>query len=527
MNIRARYASLTSSPPFSGVFNISHIIMFLIVGPLLLAAQLVVGFALPPLGYERKLLREALAARDVTGISCSDGPAPNATAPKANVWAPITPEDNRAVWDLLYDPTTGLNLTLPDDATATDNYIYWIDTTHTNKSEVLPYLDGDGPLPPKYARVVIFEGANAISQEYMVGPLPVSNITTIQRYDYVFNGGSGGSVPFNARYNDGPKSALTTPLMTELMTNISDITQALFNASYLGPSNENTTLTTTAGTPISFDGTQAFRNIMFRIPGVASYVTPIDFFLLINCPGTDPTHFSLKGFVTNSRFFETEADLRAAFEAGELAEVYEHDSDTSWAMVDYKPELGSRPYEDQYAPTSIELGGKRYAIDPEAKYVEYMGWSYYLSYTRLHGITFYDIKFKGERILYELSLQEALAQYAGNQPKAANTVYHDTYYSLGVDIATLIEGYDCPYGATFMNITYHELNASTVNQDAVCIFETDSGYPLSRHRYGGGNTSYPFTHLGVTKGSSLTTRAIATVGNYVSLTSTYAHCSRL
>jgi primary-amine oxidase len=43
--------------------------------------------------------------------------------------------------------------------------------------------------------------------------------------------------------------------------------------------------------------------------------------------------------------------------------------------------------------------------------------------------------------LYELSMQEATAQYGGNQPKAANTVYHDTYYSLGSEMGTLIEGY--------------------------------------------------------------------------------------
>ena len=485
-------------------------------GLLLLAAQLVAGSALPPLGYERKLLKEALASRDVSGISCSDGPAPEAAAPKINVWAPITPNDNRAVWDLLYDPATGLNLTHPDNATASDNYVFWIDTVHSNKSAVLPYIDGDGPLPPKYARVVIFEGGKAEpdSQEYMVGPLPVSDATTIQPYDYPFNGGSGGSVPFNARYVDSVKSALTEPLMAELMTNVSDITQALFNASYLGSSNENTTLTSTAGTPVSFDGTQQFRNIMFRLPGVASYLTPIDFFLLINCPGTDPSNFSLKGFVTGTHFYETEEALRTAFEAGELAQEFQHDTESGWPIVDYKPELGSRPYEDQYAPTSIELGGKRYAVDAEERYVEYMGWSWYWSESRLYGVTFYDIKFKGERILYELSMQEAMAQYAGNQPKAANTVYHDTYYSLGTDIATLVEGYDCPYSASFYNISYHELNGTTVNQDAMCIFETDSGYPLSRHRYGGGNTSYPFTRLGVVKGSSLTTRTIATVGNY-------------
>lgn len=143
-----------------------------------------------------------------------------------------------------------------------------------------------------------------------------------------------------------------------------------------------------------------------------------------------------------------------------------------------------------------------------------------MTFTRTVGIMLFDIKFKGERILYELSLQEALAQYGGNQPKAANTVYHDSYYDLGTDMATLVEGYDCPFGSTFWNVTYNEGNHTEVSQNAICLFESDMGFPLSRHRAGGaggagsGNSSFPFSTLGVVKGAQLTVRAIATVGNY-------------
>lgn len=484
---------------------------------LLLCASLAAGTALPPLGYERKLLKEALAKRQDGGASCHGGDTPVTTAPKTNVWSPISAEDNLAVWNLLHAEETGLNLTIPDDATLTDNYVFWIDTLHTNKSDVLPYIDGDGPLPPKYARAIIFEGgkANPGSQEYMIGPLPVSGTTTIQPLDYIYNGGMGGFVPYNARYADAPKSNAIAPLITEAMTNISDITMALFEGgAYFGPEDDRTDLTSTSGTPLSFDGTQGFRNIMFRKPGDASYLTPIDFFLLIDCPGTDPTQYSVKGFVTQEQFFPTEADLRTAFESGALAQAYAQPEDTDWALVDYKPDLGLRELEDQFAPNSIELGGKRYKLDAENQYVEYMGWSFYMSFTRTLGIMFYDISFKGERILYELSLQEALAQYAGNQPKAANTVYHDTYYSLGTDMATLLEGFDCAYGSTMLNVSYHEFNTTTVQQNAICMFEADNNYPLSRHRYGGGNSTYPFTQMGVVKGSALTVRAIATVGNY-------------
>ncbi|EXJ93710.1 hypothetical protein A1O1_02103 [Capronia coronata CBS 617.96] len=479
--------------------------------------SLVAGTALPPLGYERKVLLDALSKRGDTGESCYSGDAPLVKAPKTNVWAPISAQDNFDVWTLLHDPATALNLTNPDDASQTDNYVFWIDALHMNKTDVLPYIDGDGPEPPKYARAIIFEGGKAEpdSQEYMIGPLPVSESTTVQKLDYIYNGGKGGSVPFDARYVDGVKSSALTPLITSTMSNISDITAALFDGGvYFGPSDDRTTLTMTSGTPVSFDGSQGFRNILFRLPGSGSYLSPIDFYLLVDCSGTDPSHYSIKGYVTNSKFYPDESSLRAAFEAGEIAETYVQPRDQSWTDVDYKPELGVRALEDMFAPQTIELGGKRYKVDPEAQYVEYMGWSFYMSFSRTLGIMFYDIKFKGERIVYELSLQEAMAQYAGTQPKASNTVYHDTYYSLGTDLATLVEGYDCPFGSTFWNVSYHEQNHTTVNQDAICIFEQDTGVPLSRHRYGSSAGDYPFSKLGVVKDSQLVVRAIATVGNY-------------
>jgi primary-amine oxidase len=94
----------------------------------------------------------------------------------------------------------------------------------------LPFLDGSGDIPDKYARAIIFEGGKSDpdSQEYMIGPLPVTAATLIQKLDYLYNGGRGGSVPFNARYFDGPRNAATEPLIASTMSSIADITAALF-----------------------------------------------------------------------------------------------------------------------------------------------------------------------------------------------------------------------------------------------------------------------------------------------------------
>lgn len=414
-------------------------------------------------------------------------------------------------------------------------FSFWIDTLPLNKTEVLPFIDGPGDLPSKYARAIIFEGGKLEpdSQEYMIGPLPVTATTTVQKLDYFYNGGQGGSVPYNGRYFDGPRSSATEPLVVSIMSNISDITAALFQGGVYYGSRDNrsksitihrrnqspatktyvATLSITSGTPVSYDGTQAFRNIMFRVPGPASYMTPLDFFLLIDCTGTDPSLYEMKGFVTGEKFYPTIAELRSAFEAGELGMEYDQTLDFDWALVDYKPELGVRELEQKMAPATLEIGGKWYKVDETNQYVEYMGWSFYIAFSRTLGVMFYDIKFKGERILYELSMQEATAQYGGNQPKAANTVYHDTYYSLGAEMGTLIEGYDCPWGSTFWNLTYHSGNGSVINTNSLCIFEADMNFPLSRHRTGASN-NYGFSKLGTVKGAQLIVRAIATVGNY-------------
>lgn len=120
-------------------------------------------------------------------------------------------------------------------------YRFWIDTLPLNKTDVLPYLDENAEAPPQYARAIIFEGGKEVpdSQEYMIGPLPVNESTTVQKLNYLYNGGSGGSVPYNSRYFDGPRNRATDPLVASIMSNVSDITAALFQGGvYFGSGDE-------------------------------------------------------------------------------------------------------------------------------------------------------------------------------------------------------------------------------------------------------------------------------------------------
>lgn len=57
-------------------------------------------------------------------------------------------------------------------------------------------------------------------------------------------------------------------------------------------------------------------------------------------------------------------------------------------------------------------------------------------------------------------------------------------------------------------MTVHEATGSSTRLNAVCIFERESGRPLSRH------TGWLPNEMGAVKGYELVVRSVSTVGNY-------------
>lgn len=116
-------------------------------------------------------------------------------------------------------------------------------------------------------------------------------------------------------------------------------------------------------------------------------------------------------------------------------------------------------------------------------------------------------RFLGERIIYEISPQEAMAQYSGFDPHQATTVWLDSAFGMGTNVRDVIIGYDCPSHAKLLPALVHD-QGSTLRRNAICIFERESGRPLSRHTEGSKHA------MGVVKGYELAVRSISTVGNY-------------
>jgi hypothetical protein len=160
---------------------------------------------------------------------------------------------------------------------------------------------------------------------------------------------------------------------------------------------------------------------------------------------------------------------------------------------------------------------KTWQITPGGS-VRWKDWEFIATLRPGTGISLHDVRYRKDRILYELALSEAQAFYSGpDQRKQFH--YSDKAYSLLQLSGDMVEGLDCPKGASFIDGTvwiYSWKNSSFTYDPGqakamklACVFESDgfhgSGWRhtqmLNRH-----TTGRPFKQLVV--------RAVGTVGNY-------------
>ena len=158
-----------------------------------------------------------------------------------------------------------------------------------------------------------------------------------------------------------------------------------------------------------------------------------------------------------------------------------------------------------------EPEGKRYTIS--GRHVNYMSWSFDFRMDSNFGMQIYDIKFNGERIIYELSLQEAAATYGGYYPNPSWNNFLDGNWGMGKSSFELVRGVDCPYIATFFDLVHMMGSPIPLTfHNAVCVFELNTGMPLRRHYDNNFMGGYRF--YGGMANQVLVLRSISTVYNY-------------
>ncbi|KAK8079437.1 hypothetical protein PG997_007255 [Apiospora hydei] len=446
--------------------------------------------------------------QDGTG-ACPLPQAMLVTAPRKTPFVPLSQPELDSIIEWLGSSSLGLNLSDPSSSTLamSDNYINHIEILKPNKTDVTNYLSGNASSVPRYARVVINEGAAKVPGvvQYYVGPLPISNSTTMRPLDYFYNGPNGPKVLFSGGLYDAPRRRAVEAIVTKTMSSIADVTLDLTGLAYYGTDDNRTNAVYFVQNPYSTDGTTGVTWLPWRRLAQNPWDQPSDLYVSLDITGTDPSLYHLRMIVYNLIVYNSTDAFRAAWAAGEITKTPKPTTNDSFLN---KNRTGTiRDLEGRFAPTMLTLDGNRYRVDVVNNYVTYMGWSFYMRFDKDTGVQFYDVRFKGESVLYELSLQDALVQYAGNNPFQTGTAYSDRFYGIGAQAVQPIPGYDCPYHATYLNATFNDGGSLRTIQKSLCLFETDIGTPLTRHDvYGNWKQS--------TKGSKLVVRMIATLGNY-------------
>jgi len=91
----------------------------------------------------------------------------------------------------------------------------------------------------------------------------------------------------------------------------------------------------------------------------------------------------------------------------------------------------------------------------------------------------------------------------------STTAWQDRYFGMGSMVRDMLVGYDCPLEAVYLPATTHTVMGTMTRERAICIFEQDTGRPLTRH------AGFMEGEFGAVKGYVLTIRSISTVGKCV------------
>ena len=399
---------------------------------------------------------------------------------------------------------SSLNVTPFDEAKINDNYIYLIELQQPPKAAALEFLDNNGDKPERTARVVIYSGgkANPDVREYLVKPAgkPTSHRESTGPGKY--------PIPFNTRFADTKELAI----MEEMIKNVTKHAFRLLNESYDGFTFwgcKDRCLTWGLSAPSTFKANQRKQWTWMMRDMIGFYLQPVGFEVLLDTGGNDPTQWRVEKIYYNNKTYDTVEELMTAYDAG--SKMHFPAAKDKGVFSTYERRGDPQPKKPLRNPRVYEPDGKRYSVS--GHHVEYMGWTFDFRSRTSSGIQIFDIKFKGDRIVYELSVQEAEAFYSGWSPKQLFTNYLDAAWNMGSMTFELLRGVDCPDTATFFDVLHFVGRGYPAKyKKAICLFEQDMGVPLRRHYDTDFKGGYNF--YGGMPGSALILRTAATTYNY-------------
>ncbi|XP_040851679.1 retina-specific copper amine oxidase-like isoform X1 [Ochotona curzoniae] len=426
-------------------------------------------------------------------------------APSAQTWphpdrsqlfADLSPDELTAVMSFLRQQL-GPGLVDAAQAQPSDNCVFSVELQLPPKAAALAHLDRGGPPPTREALAIVFFGAQAQPNvsELVVGPLPRPSYVrdvTVERH--------GGPLPYHRR----PMLRIESAQMWRHLKEVEFVKAPSFLASIFNYN--GSTLAPLHATPsgLHSDGDRATWIALYHnISGLGFFLHPVGLELLLDHRALDPAHWSVQQVFYLGRYYADLRQLEWEFKAGRLEVI----------RVPLPPPNGASSLRSRVPPGPFPTLG----LSPQGAQYSVRGnlvvsplWTLAFGHGVFSGMRMFDVRFRGERVAYEVSVQECLTVYGADSPKTMVTRYLDGTYGLGRNSRGLVRGVDCPYQASMVDI--HVLaGAGTVQllPGAVCVFEEAQTLPLRRHH------NYLESHFyGGLAGSALVVRSVSTVGNY-------------
>ncbi|XP_041647372.1 membrane primary amine oxidase-like isoform X2 [Cheilinus undulatus] len=404
------------------------------------------------------------------------------------VFADLSKEEILQVRDYM-SKISGMNILFDPSSRLSDDYLYMIELSLPRKQEVLLYLDVNGSKPVREATAVVFHGSQNIIKEYVVGPLPNPTYhrdVTVERYEQ--------EIPLTAR----PFTEKEEELMESfLKKKLEPLTSLLYESFGLNPSQDNVYYDSEPRGIDSGDR-QTWFTLCRNVEGF--YIHPTSFEILVDHKSTNHSDWHVLKVFYNGQYFDGLSELKLQYEAGSVKKVI------------YKPvpnyaSLKPRKKPTGVGPQQFSVRGKRFSI--EKNNIVYLDWSFAFGLSTVRGMRVFDVRFRGKRIIYELSVQEAISVYGSVTPTLILSEYLDSSMSIGARVNELVRGVDCPYSATYID-TFHFMDTGAPQhlRNSICVFEHDMGQPLRRH------SEADFKTYGGLANSALVFRTITVLENY-------------
>lgn len=408
------------------------------------------------------------------------------------IFADLTPEEYKMVRDYMWEQKD-LKISHSAFAKPSENFIFLIDLVLPKKAEALSYLDSQGHKPVRQASVVVFFGESNYLKEYIVGPLP-GPLThqDVTREKYKVEG-----LKFTARpVTIGEYVQIFKLIYGKVFYQMKTELKESF-----GYDPENPNLSIFEGMPRGVKSGDRKTWIGFFRDFSGMYIHPVGFEILVHHESKNSSDWTIEKLYYNGKYFDSIDSFKKSYAAGTLEKIVFKEVSNFGSLKPKNKPTGLGPH--QYY-----LQGKRFSV--KNNQVIYQNWRFAFGLSSLTGMRVFDVRFKGERIIYELSVQEAMSVYGSITPGMMLTKFLDTSIGVGRFAHELVRGVDCPYSATYVDVyRYIDVNETQLFRNAICVFEHDVGRPLRRHFSDFFQNSY-----GGLTNSALYIRTITAIGNY-------------